>query len=191
MALDATLGGSVANSYATVAAADAHAVNQWYGATWTALDTATKEQALIAATGGLESVPWNGDRCSPSVDDENLPQALSWPRSGVSCDGVAATCTLIPSSILKATYDLAYQLSQNPSALQPVPAAAAGPNTYVSSQKLGDLEISFAAYPNSSDDCSSCGDPAVIKAYPWLKDMLKCWSSLSSGSGRIALRVRS
>ncbi len=191
MALDATLGGSAANSYATAAQADAYAADQWYGATWLALDAAAKDQALIAATNGLETVPWNGTRCSPSTDDAETHQSLAWPRSGVTCDGVAAACTAIPKGVLQALYLLAYQLSQDTDALQPVAPSAAGPNTYVSSQKLGDLEISFDAYPNSSDDCKSCGDPTVIKAYPWLKDMLKCWSSLSSGSGRISLRVRS
>ncbi len=192
MALDATLGGSVSNSYVSVADADAYAASAWWGATWLALTASDKEIALISSTNGLETITWSGTRCSPSTDDPLLPQALSWPRSGVTCDGIEATCAFIPADVLRSTYELAYQLSQNPGALQPAPPAGDS-GTYVSKQQLGDLIQEFSAFPSgqTQSSCASCSDPEVISKFPWLKDYLKCWASLAGGSGRVILRVRS
>ena len=194
MALNATLGSSTANSYVDVATADAYAANVWWGATWLALATADKEIALIGATGGLEAVKWKGTRCSPSSDDADKPQALSWPRSDAECDGVPATCSLIPPSIITATCELAYQLSTNPGALQPGPPTSGASGTFVSKEKLGDLEVNYQAYPSgaTTEDCSSCSDPKVISLFPWLKGYLSCWTDAGSGgSSRVILRVRS
>ena len=193
MALVSLLGGSASNSYASVAEADAYAVNTWWSATWAALAVTDKEIALISATSGLETIPWAGTRCSPSTDDANLPQALSWPRSGVTCDGIQATCSFIPADILQTLYELAYQLSQNPAALQPGPPTGGAEGTYVSKQQLGDLVQEFSAFPSgtTASDCTNCSDPEVITKFPWIKDYLKCWSDLTSGSGRVLLRVRS
>ncbi len=193
MALDSLLGGSASNSFASVAEADAYAANAWWGATWLALTAGEKEVALISATSGLETITWAGTRCSPSTDDPLLPQALSWPRSGVTCDGVEATCAFIPSDVLRATYELAYQLSQNPGALQPGPPTSGAAGTYVSKQALGDLIQEFSAFPSgqTQSDCTNCSDPEVISKFPWIKDLIKCWSTLSGGSGRVILRVRS
>ena len=195
MASNATLGWSSANSYVSEAEADAYAVTVLWGATWSALAADAKKIALIGATSAMETLTWKGKRCSPSVDDADKPQALSWPRSDASCDGVAATCTLIPKAITDATIELAYQLSQNPSALQPGVTATAAAGTYTSKEKLGDLEVNYAAFPSgasSSDDCSSCSDPKVIATFPWLKGMVSCWAEFGSTSGsKVILRGRS
>ena len=195
MAINAVLGSSSANSYVSEADADAYAAVSWWGSTWLALAADAKEIALISATSALETLTWKGKRCTPSTDDAAKPQALSWPRSDAACDGVAATCTLIPKAILDATIELAYQLSQNPSALQPGVTATAAAGTYTSKEKLGDLEVNYAAFPAGSataDDCTSCNDPVVISTFPWLKGMLSCWADLGSTSGsRIVTRVLS
>ena len=195
MAINAVLGSSSANSYVSEADADAYAAVSWWGSTWLALAADAKEIALISATAALETLTWKGKRCTPSTDDAAKPQALSWPRSDAACDGVAATCTLIPKAILDATIELAYQLSQNPSALQPGVTATAAAGTYTSKEKLGDLEVNYAAFPAGSataDDCTSCNDPVVISTFPWLKGMLSCWADLGSTSGsRIVTRVLS
>ena len=92
---------------------------------------------------------------------------------------------------------LAYQLVVSPDAItgQPGGGGGAAAGTYVSKQQLGDLVQEFAAYPNgeqSSNDCTSCGNPEVISKFPWLDDILKCWANVSSGEGsRVILRVRS
>jgi hypothetical protein len=194
MAINATLGSSTANAYASEADADAYAAVSWWGSTWLALSADAKQIALIAATSALETLTWKGKRCDPSTDNADKPQALSWPRSGVSCDGVAATCTLIPAAITDACIELSYQLSQNPSALQPGAPSAAASGTYTSKEKLGDLEVNYAAYPAGAtgESCSSCSDPKVISMFPWLKGMVSCYAVFSSTSGsKVILRVRS
>ena len=194
MAIEATLGSSTANSFVDVATADAYAANVWWSATWLALTTADKEVALIGATGGLETIKWKGTRCSPSTDDPNKPQALSWPRSDASCDGVPAICSLIPQSIITATCELAYQLAVNPGALQPGPPTSGASGTFVSKEKLGDLEVNYAAYPSgaTTESCTSCSDPKVISLFPWLRGLLGCWTDAGSGGdSRVILRVRS
>ena len=195
MAINATLGSSTANSLVSEADADVYAATVWWGATWLALTTPEKEIALIGATSAMETLQWKGTRCTPSVDDADKPQSLSWPRSDASCDGIAATCLLIPKEITNATLELANQLSQNPGVLQPGASSTAAEGTYTSKEKLGDLEVNYAAFPAgsaSADDCTSCNDPVVISTFPWLKGMLSCWADLGSTSGsRIVTRVLS
>lgn len=194
MTFDSTLGGADATSYAAVASADAYALLRWWGAAWGELGEASKEIALMSATQAMETISWNGVRCSPSTDDEDRPQALSWPRSGVECDGITATCAAIPTAILNATYEIAYQLSQNPGALQPDTGGGAVPGTFRSEETIGDLTVKYEAFPRGveSETCTSCSDPAVISKYPWLKDWLKCWASWGSISGSgLMYRVRS
>ena len=195
MAINAILGSSSANSYVSEAEADAYAAISWWGATWLALAANDKEIALISATAALETLTWKGKRCSPSVDDADKPQALSWPRSDVSCDGIAAVCTLIPKAITDACIEIAYQLSQSPSALQPGVTATAAAGTFTSKEQLGELVVEYSAFPSGAatgDSCTSCSDPKVISTFPWVKDRLKCWADFGSASGsRILTRVLS
>ena len=194
MTFDSTLGGSAANSYASVADADAYSLQRWWGATWAALPQASKEIALMSATQAMETITWNGTRCDPSKDNSDLPQALSWPRFGVECDGLAATCAAIPQSILNATYELAYQLSQDPGVLQPGPGGGTVPGTFRSEETIGDLTVKYEAFPAGveSETCTSCSDPEVITRFPWLKGWLKCWASWGSTNGSgLMYKVRS
>lgn len=195
MAINAVLGSSTANSYVSEADADAYAATSWWGSTWLALTANDKEIALISATAALQTLTWKGKRCTPSTDDADKPQALSWPRSDASCDGVAATCLLIPKAITDATIEIAYQLSQNPSALQPGVPSTSTAGVYTSKEKLGDLEVNYAAFPAgaaASDNCTSCSDPKVISVFPWLKSLVSCWAEFGSTSGsKVILRVRS
>ena len=73
-----------------------------------------------------------------------------------------------------------------------VGGVAAG--VYVSSKKLGDLQIDYAAFPSGesgSDSCVDCATPDVIAKFSWLKGMLGCWAVISTSSSKILLRVRS
>lgn len=192
---DATLGGSEANSYVTLDAADSFFEFSVYQTQWDAFTDAEKQAALVQACGFLETVDFKGTRCSPSSDDENLPQSLSWPRSGASCDGVAAACSFIPKEVREAQCLLALNLATNPDAITgPIGGgggAAAG--TYVSKNQLGDLVQEFKEYTreDSTNDCADCSTPEVIAKFPWLKGMLSCWADLAVGGSKILLRVRS
>ena len=184
------MGGSTATSYISIEEADALLFNTRYNTTWQGNTEAEKSQHLVSATMWLETMSWAGTRCHPSTDDAALPQALAWPRSGASCDGIEATCGFIPAQIKRATAILAAELTSNPGAINGGGGAAQG--TYVKRQKLGSLEVEYDQYDGSSiTSCDNCNDPAVITAFPWLKDLLGCWVGGLSGGVGLMLRVRS
>ena len=194
--ITATVGGSSSNSYVSGAEVDSYAALQSWGDAWLAKSESERTIAIVSACTWLETIDWEGTRCTPSSDDENLPQALSWPRSGASCDGVAATCTMIPPDVKRAQMLLSYQLVVNPDAITGAPGGGGGAQagTYISKNQLGELVQEFSAFPGgeqSSNDCTSCANPEVITKFPWLTDILSCWADISSGTGgKVILRVR-
>ena len=195
MALIAILGGADSNSYVRLDYADDYFAFSPYNNQWSAFDDTAKEIALVQACRALETIAWKGSRCDPSTTDEGSPQALSWPRSGASCDGVAATCSTIPKSVNDAQCLLALNLATNPEAITG-PIGGGGQQArgvYVSKNQLGDLVQEFTEYKDDSPgaDCVDCATPDVIAKFPWLKDLLGCWADVGSSSSRVLLRVRS
>lgn len=99
---------SNANSYASVATANAYATLR--GLTdWTGTD-AVKEAALIRATDYLEATyrnDWQGSRVSAT-------QALSWPRVNVMVDGFVVGDDVVPTAVVNACIELAIRaLTEN------------------------------------------------------------------------------
>lgn len=75
MAFDSTISGVDANSYISVAVADAYFAFHLDGATyWNSLPTVTKQAALVQATNRIDSEQFSG---RPTKDD----QRLQFPRS--------------------------------------------------------------------------------------------------------------
>ena len=176
--LDATIKGENANSYCDLAFATAYANNQAWGDTWDALGDDAQSIALIGATKWLETLPFQGNRCTAT-------QALQWPRSGATCDGITSDCAGIPRQVKTAEVELAFQLSQNPNAIVGPPGGggtAAG--TYVKRNKLGDLEQEFAEYSSADSSCDSCGDPAVISKFLGLRTGLGVGLARPSGPAK-------
>ena len=192
---DATLGGSTATSYISVDEADGLLLNTRYNPTWQGNTEAEKSQYLVSATFWLEQLTYAGTRCSPSTDNPALPQALAWPRSGATCDGVEASCGFIPKQIKQATAILAAELTANPDIIGgPIGGGGGGASqgTYVKRQKLGSLEVEYDQYSGTSvTSCDNCSDPAVITAFPWTRDVLSCWIGGLSGGVGLMLRGRS
>ena len=198
---DATLSGSKSTSYVSVQRATELITDTPQEATWTAMSEGEQKSALNVATMWMETLKYGGSRCGiPSSDDPDKPQALQWPRSGVTCNGYTAACTLIPYHVEWAEVMLAIQLHQNPNAIIPPGGGGGGGSagTYVAEQTLGDLSIKYAAYPSGqtvvNNDCISCSNPELINKFPWLTDLLGCWldqDSISTGDSRVILRVRS
>ena len=186
--LDATLSGNQSNSYVTLENADGIASNAPFAAEWAAASEDDRVVALITATRWMETLVYQGTRCKAS-------QRLSWPRNGAECDGVTSDCLGIPYPVQEAQVILAYEWIKVPGSF---PGQGSGGSTqagvYVSMQKLGDLQQEFTEYSNpQSNSCDTCGEPAIISSFPWLKDLLKCWykgDGLVNGSG-LMLRVRS
>ena len=193
----ATVGGSTSNSYVTGAEADSYAEFQSWNDAWLGKTESERTIALINACRWLDTVDFAGTRCNPSSDDGDLPQALSWPRSDVSCDGVAATCSYVPKEIKEAQILIAYYLVIDPGLITGTPGGGSTPaGVYVKRNKLGDLEQEFAEFTNDSStsagECVDCSTPAIIAALPWLKGLLSCWADISTpGASKVILRVRS
>lgn len=107
--IDATIGGSVSNSYVTLTAADSYFANQLFADDWFSADTVTRERALMSATLSLERFDYVG-----RVVDEDTPQALKWPRqlndSGDLIRNYAINA--IPAPVVAATCNEALALIQ-------------------------------------------------------------------------------
>ena len=191
------VGGAKSNSYVSGTEADEYAAFQSWEAAWLAKTESERTIALVNACRWLDTVDFGGSRCDPSTTDSKSPQALMWPRSGVSCDGVAATCTFIPKEIKEAQILIAYNLVSNPEMITGSPGGGGTTQagTFVSKQQLGDLVQEFSAFPSGEgggDSCVDCSTPAVIAKLPWLKGLLSCWADISTGgTSKVLLRVRS
>ena len=95
---------AAADSYVSVADADAYHVAHATPAAWTAAITANKEKALRLAAQFLDvryGACWRGVRASSS-------QGLDWPRSSVvDADGYALDSTVIPAALKQAQAEAA------------------------------------------------------------------------------------
>ena len=192
----ATLGGATSNSYVSGTAADQFAALQSWNDVWLGKTESERTIALLNAAKWLDTVDFAGTRCNPSTDSSALPQMRAWPRSDVSCDGVAATCSFIPQAILDAQCLIAYNLLVNPEMITGTPGGGGTTQSgvFVSKQQLGDLVQEFSAYPSGDtggDSCVDCSTPDVIAKLPWLKSMLACWADVNTSSSKVLLRVRS
>jgi hypothetical protein len=128
--LVATLAGATSNSYITVADASVYFDNRLDAADWTAATADNKAASLITATGWLDTLEFYGDRSATT-------QALKWPRTDVTCDGIEADATFIPREIKDATCETALALLRNPTMLRAVVSCAA-PGGY-QEVELGEL----------------------------------------------------
>lgn len=108
LVLDATVGGTASNTYATFAEFQAYIETRptvWDG-TEAALDDPTEvNKALVQATQMLnEYIEWYGDATSRD-------QALPWPRFGMVMEnGYLMDSDVLPDRLKRATCELAVQL---------------------------------------------------------------------------------
>lgn len=179
--LDATLGGTTSNSYVELATAEAIAAMLPSGDTWIALTDDEKNMSLVQATRWLETLDYKGDRCKAS-------QRLKWPRLDAECDGVTSDCAGIPYPIQEAEVALAIKYTADADSFPGAGGGSSAPTgTYVKRQKLDVLEIEYDQFDNpESSSCDSCGDPAIIQAFPWLRDLLGCWvTGIATGDNKM------
>lgn len=178
-ALDATLGGSTANSYQTVAEADSYFAGTLRESEWVALTPETKSAALVAAAAWLDTLNYGGKKCHPSSDDDSLPQSMKWPRSGITCDRVKAACTFIPKQIIVSQASLALQLGINPDVLTGPPGSTFDARK-VTRERVDVLEQEYTDVPDALQ-WRRVRMPWLLQQYPWLADYLGCWLDLTSG----------
>ena len=96
--ITATLESESANSYVTLAEADAYFETVPSSTNWDDKTDDAKNRALISATRWIDTLNFYGDRCSAD-------QALSWPRKNYHVDRVELACYAIPNDIKYATYE--------------------------------------------------------------------------------------
>ena len=154
--IDATLGGASANSYVTLADADAYFETVPDFTDWASKSTDQKNRALISATRWIDVLSFYGKRCSET-------QALKWPREDYKVDGIELACTLIPFGIEVATYELARALANDTDAI----TGSTGTTGIYDQVELGELKVRYK---------SSSMTPGVINnvfdVYPWLQSYL-------------------
>lgn len=103
MALNATLGASDANSYATSAEADLYFADRMHSSAWTALTQETKDQLMVTSSRMLDwHVKWKGTKTDTA-------QAMQHPRENMSRpDGTVISSDVLAPEIKIATYELAF-----------------------------------------------------------------------------------
>lgn len=102
MALIATVGASDANSYVTVAEADAYFEDRMHSSSWEALEEETKSGLLITSSKMLDwYINWKGVKAETT-------QSMKWPRSEVTRpDGTEVDDDVIPPEVKEAAYEQA------------------------------------------------------------------------------------
>jgi len=128
-----------AESYASVAAADARCVSLGLIA-WAALTEADKEIALRRATLFMATyrTRWAGRRLYQR-------QALDWPRYNVAVDGFIVPSTSVPLDVVNACIDLAVRAGSGEDLL---PDLDTGSNA-IKKDKTGPLETEY--FQNTTD----------------------------------------
>jgi hypothetical protein len=111
LVLDATAGGSAANSYVTLANAITYFEARVGSTVWDDAETADQEESLAAATARLDQETYDGEKVSTT-------QRLKWPRSGlVDEDGNDVSEATVPREVQDATCELALALLTDPTTL--------------------------------------------------------------------------
>lgn len=100
MSLDATVGGTTANSYVTLAEATTYYTDRAHSSAWE--DFEDKSDVLVTASLMLDwYMPWKGSKTDST-------QSMEWPRSDVLLrDGTEVAVDTIPSYIKTAVFELA------------------------------------------------------------------------------------
>lgn len=172
-----------ANGYLSPTDADTWFAGSFGNAQWLALTAADKQVALTEASRALETLQWWGEKCTTT-------QQWQWPRK-ISAAGTcgAADCTTLPPDVVSAVCQLALSLQISKAALVPALGGSSVTNSTatqgtgpVKRQKLGDLEQEFFAPGGNATSSSgvtaahpSAVIPTVLRQFPWLGDLLRCW----------------
>lgn len=154
--IDATLSGTSANSYVTLADADTYFETVPDNTTWANKTTDAQNRAIISATRWIDSLSFYGDRCTDT-------QALKWPRDDYTVDGVDLACTLIPDGIKVATYELARALANDTDSI----TGSTGTTGLYDEVALGELRVKYKSSSTTSGVINN-----VFDVYPWLQSYL-------------------
>lgn len=163
--INATLSSASANSYVTLAEADAYFETIPDSSTWTTKTTDQKNRALISATRWIDSLNFYGDRCDNG-------QALKWPRNNWLVDRVELVCGVIPKEIKFATYELARELSNDTDAIT---NTQNDPDQLYREVELGELRVQY------KDGQANGPINNIFDVYPWLQAYLGAYTIGGAG----------
>jgi hypothetical protein len=106
--IDATAGGTTANSYATLAEADTYFESKAYSSAWDAKTDAEKNTLLVDATRMIDYLfDFNG-----TITNTSPRQALKWPRTGAyDCESILIDADTIPDNVKYAQFEQALYLT--------------------------------------------------------------------------------
>lgn len=169
--IDATLSGASANSYVTLAEADAYFETVPDSSTWDDKTDDQKNRSLISATRWIDSLNFYGDRC----DND---QALKWPRNNYHVDQVELVCSVIPVEIKYATYELARALANDTDAV----TGNTGTTGLYDEVALGDLKVKYNKTTQATGTVNN-----IFDVYPWLQSYLGAYTL--GGSGGYQVRI--
>lgn len=164
--IDATLSGASANSYVTLAEADAYFETVPNSTTWDDKTDDQKNRAIISATRWIDSLNFYGDRCDAG-------QALKWPRNNYEVDLIPLACDLIPQDIKYATYELARSLANDTDAV----TGNTGTTGLYDEVALGDLKVKYSTKSQATGTVNN-----IFDVYPWLQSYLGAYAAGGSGS---------
>jgi len=179
----ATAGAADANSYLTVAAADALADLYLGTLSWSSATTDNKGRALIMATRYLDELSYIGTKATST-------QALLWPRSEAQCGDWSYTSSEIPKQVKQATFDLAEYLLGDGDALLGGGASSRElipgiPNANLKRAKVDVIDVEFKDVGQAESKNALNLLPHLIKVLGCL-----CLSGASASVGTIRV-VRS
>ena len=158
-------GSATANSYASIAQADAYIALRLFTG-WSNLQDHHKEAALVSATDYIEAAyreAWQGYRVTST-------QALSWPRSNVVVDTFPIDANVVPTAVVNACIEMAYRSSQGSVLIE-------DQGQLVVREKVDVIETEYAQF----------SDPA--QKYPFVSKMLAPYL-LSANAGGSFSQVR-
>ena len=167
MALDATVGGTAADTYGTIAEANVYFAGR-QSAAWAVDDTA-KELALRAAATYLDNAyrgRWKGQRAKEL-------QARAWPRyDAVDADGYVISWTAIPANLKYAQFEAAKLIAAGTVLEATLPRA-------VKSERIGSIAVEY------SDGAAQTARYPQITNY--LSDLIIGGASVGGSIGSVAL----
>lgn len=169
--IDATLQGASANSYVTLAEANAYFETTPDDSTWVNKTDDQKNRAIISATRFIDDFEFYGDRCTTT-------QALKWPRKNYTVDGIKLECTLIPDEVKVGTFELARALANNPDAL----TGSKGTDGTYEEVKLGDLEVKYNTMSQNPGMVNT-----ILDVFPWVATYIGPYTMAGASSRMIKL----
>lgn len=150
MAVVATVGGKLSNSFVTIDEFDDYLAQRVPALPdLLAATDLQKEAMLVTGTNILNACfDWTGSPTDPSSDDAAEHQALTWPRTGMaSRNGFTIAANVLPRELKQACCELAAQAGAG-DLLADNDAAKLG----ISSVKAGDVAVSFQSKDTASVD---------------------------------------